>query len=430
MRGGGEPPVPLATALVVGICVAIQIFVFFFDLPLNQFTLSALLVLYSHQYWRVVTSALFHGGLMHLGFNMMSTLALGSSLERSVGTTQMVFIVLWQILGCGAISVAASWALSIVLLNDLSYLKQHSVGFSGVIFALAVVDIYRNSSTTHRSVMGVFSVPAKYYPWVLLIVLQVLIPNVSFMGHLSGILSGTIQAHGGIDWLLPSVAACRRFDSAFLTAVSGSRNSGGASSSSGSSNGSNDSSPLAERFVPCSDDALRRPRESANFFVGIDWLLPSVAACRRFDSAFLTAVSGSRNSSGSSPLAPSASSLLVWVAERFVPCPDDALRRPRESANFFVGLRDLANSVGKRVSGSVEVVCSRRWAAAQTSSGSASDSDSPCLSPRVCARGSCCCFKTPMRRRTDDDGGDYFGVGDHDDTEPNDHSGTAPSFLV
>eukprot|EP00613_Pedinella_sp_CCMP2098_P014740 CAMPEP_0171760378 /NCGR_PEP_ID=MMETSP0991-20121206/47438_1 /TAXON_ID=483369 /ORGANISM="non described non described, Strain CCMP2098" /LENGTH=120 /DNA_ID=CAMNT_0012363465 /DNA_START=385 /DNA_END=745 /DNA_ORIENTATION=+ len=88
----------------------------------------------------------------------MSTLALGSSLERSVGTTQMVFIVLWQILGCGAISVAASWALSMVLLNDLSYLKQHSVGFSGVIFALAVVDIYRNSSTTHRSVMGVFSV--------------------------------------------------------------------------------------------------------------------------------------------------------------------------------------------------------------------------------------------------------------------------------
>jgi len=351
--------VPLATALVVGICVAIQIFVFFFDLPLNQFTLSALLVLYSHQYWRVVTSALFHGGLMHLGFNMMSTLALGSSLERSVGTTQMVFIVLWQILGCGAISVAASWALSMVLLNDLSYLKQHSVGFSGVIFALAVVDIYRNSSTTHRSVMGVFSVPAKYYPWVLLIVLQVLIPNVSFMGHLSGILSGTIQAHGGIDWLLPSVAACRRFDSAFLTAVS-----------------------------------------------------------------------GSRNSSGSSPLAPSASSLLVWVAERFVPCPDDAPHRPRESANFFVGLRDLANSVGKRVSGSVEVVCSRRWAAAQTSSGSASDSDSPCLSPRVCARGSCCCFKTPMRRRTDDDGGDYFGVGDHDDTEPNDYSGTAPSFLV
>jgi hypothetical protein len=37
------------TAIVVGICVAIQALVFIFDFPLNQFTLNALLVIYAHQ---------------------------------------------------------------------------------------------------------------------------------------------------------------------------------------------------------------------------------------------------------------------------------------------------------------------------------------------------------------------------------------------
>ena len=46
---GTEAPLPLVTAIVVGICVAIQALVFIFDFPLNQFTLNALLVIYAHQ---------------------------------------------------------------------------------------------------------------------------------------------------------------------------------------------------------------------------------------------------------------------------------------------------------------------------------------------------------------------------------------------
>ena len=46
-------------------------------------------------------------------------------------------------------------------------------------------------------------VPAKYYPWALLIVWQLLMPGVSFLGHLSGVLvsvrdpsDGSIQLVG------------------------------------------------------------------------------------------------------------------------------------------------------------------------------------------------------------------------------------------
>ena len=171
-----EPVVPLCTAAIVGLCVGLQVYVFLFAPPLSQFTLSAVLVIYNHQYWRLVTSALFHGGFMHIAFNMMSTLALAGSLERSVGTVQLVFVILWQIIVCGSFCVAASYCLTMFVFDDPSYMKQQSVGFSGVIFALAVVDIYR-SGGGQRSVMGLFSVPAKYYPWVLLVVLQVRCPS-------------------------------------------------------------------------------------------------------------------------------------------------------------------------------------------------------------------------------------------------------------
>jgi len=79
-----------------------------------------------------------------------------------------------------------------------------AVGFSGVIFALLVVNIYiQNSSNEDRSIFGFFTLKAQLYPWVLLILLQLLIPGrVSFIGHLCGILVGYGYSfgyiHGGL----------------------------------------------------------------------------------------------------------------------------------------------------------------------------------------------------------------------------------------
>jgi len=64
---------------------------------------------------------------------------------------------------------------------------QCAIGFSGVIFGLIVVD---NSMTgaVQRSIFGFFYVPAQLYPWTLLVLWQVIMPGVSFLGHLCGVL--------------------------------------------------------------------------------------------------------------------------------------------------------------------------------------------------------------------------------------------------
>jgi len=49
-----------------------------------------------------------------------------------------------------------------------------------------------------------FSVPSRMYPFILLIILQVVIPNISFLGHGAGIIVGLLVVHGGLNFLLPS----------------------------------------------------------------------------------------------------------------------------------------------------------------------------------------------------------------------------------
>jgi len=79
-----------------------------------------------------------------------------------------------------------------------AWMYQHAVGFSGIIFHLSVLESQLHPGP--RSVFGFFSVPAFVYPWLLLLALQLIMPNLSFLGHLAGILNGTLEYHGVLDF--------------------------------------------------------------------------------------------------------------------------------------------------------------------------------------------------------------------------------------
>jgi thiamine transporter ThiT len=51
-----------------------------------------------------------------------------------------------------------------------------------------------------------FDVPAKLTPFVLLVLLQILIPNISMLGHLAGVIFGLFSISSGINFLMPSKA--------------------------------------------------------------------------------------------------------------------------------------------------------------------------------------------------------------------------------
>jgi len=90
-------------------------------------------------------------------------------------------------------------------------MNYHSVGYSGVLFALAAMEAFLSPAPS-RSVFGLFNVPTKVYPWVLMVLLSVFMPQISFLGHLSGLALGVLYVHGLLGCCLPGRAAVERLE--------------------------------------------------------------------------------------------------------------------------------------------------------------------------------------------------------------------------
>ena len=99
-------------------------------------------------------------------------------------------------------------------------MNECSLGFSGVIFTLIVVEC-KESTIENRSVFfGMLNVPKSIYPIVLLIIIQFLFSGVSFIGHLSGMLIGYLWIYGFIDLILPSSQRIERWENGILKPIS------------------------------------------------------------------------------------------------------------------------------------------------------------------------------------------------------------------
>ena len=143
---------------------------------------------------------------------MMSLLQLGTLLERSFGTLRFLLLSVWSVLLCGALYVFSNWAISTLITSQQSQIYSSAVGYSGVLFSYALISSYHTTAPT-QSVFGLFNVPSKIYPWILLGIMQVILPNISLLGHISGILVGLLTVYGPMElFFLPSNQFCKSID--------------------------------------------------------------------------------------------------------------------------------------------------------------------------------------------------------------------------
>ena len=75
----------------------------------------------NHQWWRLVTAMFLHGGLIHIGFNMMNLMQLGPALEELYGSGRYLFLYVFT----GALGFVAS-----------ALTGHFSVGASGALLGL------------------------------------------------------------------------------------------------------------------------------------------------------------------------------------------------------------------------------------------------------------------------------------------------------
>ncbi|GBG85503.1 hypothetical protein CBR_g40142 [Chara braunii] len=144
---------------------------------------------------RLLLSAFYHHDDHHIVYNMISLLWKGAQLEGMLGSKQFVKTVATLLVLSHSILVGLAFLLSSVFPEfSGEYYDVCAIGFSSVLFAMKVLLTWRAPSTNLTQVYGIV-VPTRYASWVELLVIQMLVPNASFLGHLAGILAGIVYVN-------------------------------------------------------------------------------------------------------------------------------------------------------------------------------------------------------------------------------------------
>ncbi len=174
--GATVPSRPTVTIAIIGLCVLAYGWQFLTqDAATGDFGMWPVYVALDNQYYRLLTSMFLHGGLLHIGLNMLFLWMLGPQLEYVLGHVR--FAVLYVVAGLGG-SIASFW---------FSTPNTLSVGASGAIFGLlgAYVVVGRRLSIDTTQIVGLI---------VINIVLGFVISGIDWRAHLGGLVTGAAVA--------------------------------------------------------------------------------------------------------------------------------------------------------------------------------------------------------------------------------------------
>lgn len=172
--GGSFNSVPKVTRAILITCVSIYVL----SLLAGGFALSFGMIpiaIAQGEWWRLFTSTLLHGSILHLLFNMYALYWLGPQLERSLGHIRFAALYVMSALGG---SVASYW---------FSDVRTVSVGASGAIFGLitATIVIGREMRADVSQLIVLLGIN---------VVIGFLQPGIDWRAHFGGAVTGAAVA--------------------------------------------------------------------------------------------------------------------------------------------------------------------------------------------------------------------------------------------
>ena len=125
------------------------------------------------EWYRILTVALIHGGLMHLGFNMYALLVLGNPLEHLFGRVRFLSIFFFSLI---------AGSLTSLYLNPA---YQLSVGVSGALFGLfgAFALVARRIGADVKSILVIIGIN---------FAMAFFLPGIDWHAHIGGLIGGLI----------------------------------------------------------------------------------------------------------------------------------------------------------------------------------------------------------------------------------------------
>uniref|UniRef100_A0A0E0KGX5 Peptidase S54 rhomboid domain-containing protein n=1 Tax=Oryza punctata TaxID=4537 RepID=A0A0E0KGX5_ORYPU len=93
------------------------------------------------QVYRFYTSVVFHGSLLHVLFNMLALVPLGTELERIMGSVRLLFLMFLLATTNAIFHLIIAFLVAYNPLYPVHFLVDEcSIGFSGVIFSMIVIE--------------------------------------------------------------------------------------------------------------------------------------------------------------------------------------------------------------------------------------------------------------------------------------------------
>jgi membrane associated rhomboid family serine protease len=147
---------------------------------LSEGALIPAAVLQNGQWWRIVTGAFLHAGLLHIGVNMMSLWFLGRFIELALGSWRMLLVYM--------VALVASGLGVVFFSNPL----VATVGASGAIFGLFGA-LFAIGFKLGKP--GMELVRANVGILVLNLIITFTVPQISWQAHLAGLLAGFVLTY-------------------------------------------------------------------------------------------------------------------------------------------------------------------------------------------------------------------------------------------
>jgi membrane associated rhomboid family serine protease len=178
MPAPGEGEQPIVTIALIVICVA----AFLAEGSIGSSPSGALYrngalfgpAVDGGDYYRLITSGFLHAGIFHIGFNMWLLWLLGQQLEPEMGSPRFGALYFASLLGGSAVAL---------LVDPLAF----TVGASGAVFGLmgafAAILFSRGINPMQTGIGWLI---------VLNLVISFAVPNISWGGHVGGLIAGTL----------------------------------------------------------------------------------------------------------------------------------------------------------------------------------------------------------------------------------------------
>lgn len=169
------------TLIIIALCVLNFIVSLFLSYRSDQITAAIVLgadykffTLGLGQFWRLITYAFCHNGLLHLALNMYSLFILGTYFERKYGSIKFIFLMLVGIIGGSLVNGALTGSVNNVALGMSTAIYS--------LFTIYIIEAISNGAYRDRR-------------FVIMILINLglnFMPNIAWQAHLGGALMGLL----------------------------------------------------------------------------------------------------------------------------------------------------------------------------------------------------------------------------------------------